>query len=117
MAAATVATSGGLSAYDRARRRRTGELLPSRPTMWRWERRRDVGLLFERLMRVAYRHAVGVRDGLPGAAERAAEFALVCFLLAHEWENGELIGPVEDTPEFRASLRETLADLERGPWR
>ena len=115
MAAATVATSGGLSAYDRARRRRSGELLPSRPTLWRWQRRRP---LFWQLMQVAHWHAATVRDGLPGAAERAAVFALVCWLRAHEWKNGEMVGPVEDTPEFRVELRETLADLERElPWR
>ena len=81
--------------------------------MWRWERRRDVGPLFELLMQIAHLHAARVRDGLPGAAERAAEFQLVCMFLAHEWENGEMVGPVEDTPEFRTELRAALADLER----
>lgn len=113
MAAATVATSGGVSHYDRARRRRGAEVLPSRPTLWRWERRRGVGPLFAQVMRVAERLAAGVRDGLPGAHGRAAEFQLACVLLAQQWEQGESVGPVEDTPAFRAELRAVLADFKR----
>lgn len=117
LAAATVATSGGVSHYDRARQRRGANVLPSRPTLWRWERRRDVGSLFGQVMRVAERLAAGVRDGLPGARDRAADFALAAHLLSLQWENGESVGPVEDTPEFRAELRAVLADFKRGPWR
>lgn len=106
-----------MSHYDRARQRRGASVLPSRPTLWRWERRRDVGSLFGQVMRVAERLAAGVRDGLPEARGPAADFALAAHLLSLQWENGESVGPVEDTPEFRTELRAVLADFKRGSWR